>query len=261
MPHRIDFINPFGTVAYDDLIRETLVHYAADGTELQITHLDGCPANIDYFYPKHLMESVLFERIMRDEEGGFDAVIVGCCYDPGVRTARELVDIPVIGPLEASLQLAGYFGHSYAVVTDHHKAAPYIEDLIRLSGLRGHCRGVRTVEWYVKDMVNDPDAVARDTMMTCREVLKQTGADCIVMGCTIVAACWQRYLMHGGEPAEITIVDPNLMALKMAETLADLKKRGGYRLSRAGYYEKPSGDFATEFREARAGFAEAMKLG
>jgi allantoin racemase len=198
---------------------------------------------------------------MRDEEEGFDAVIVGCCYDPGVRTARELVDIPVIGPLEASMQLAGYFGHSYTVVTDHHKAAPYIEDLIRLSGLGGHCRGVRTIEWYVKDMVNDPDAVARDTIMTCRAVLKQTGADSIVMGCTIVAACWQRYLMHGGEPAEITIVNPNLMALKMAETLADLKSRGGSRLSRAGYYEKPSGHFATEFREARAGFAKAMKLG
>jgi allantoin racemase len=51
------------------------------------------------------------------------------------------------------------------------------------------------------------------------------------------------------------------MALKMAETLADLKNRGGYRLSRAGYYEKPSGHYATEFRKARAGFAKAMKLG
>jgi allantoin racemase len=55
---------------------------------------------------------------------------------PGVRVARELVDIPVIGPLEASMQMAGYFGHSYTIVTDHHKAVPYMEDQVRLGGAR-----------------------------------------------------------------------------------------------------------------------------
>lgn len=258
MPLKIDFINPFGTRAYDDIIRETLMHYAADGTELHITHMDACPPDIDYFYSKHLMESVLFERIMQDEEAGFDAVIVGCCYDPGVRTARELVDIPVIGPLEASMSLAPHFGHFYTVVTDHHKAAPYIEDLTRLYGLDGYCRGVRTIEWYVKDMVGDPDRVARDTIETCRRVIKETNADTIIMGCTIVAACYQRYLMRGGEAPEIAIVNPNLMALKMAELLGGLHQKGGYRISRAGYYEKPSGHYGSEFQKARLTFRKAI---
>lgn len=257
---KIDFINPFGTTAYDELIHQTLLHYAGETTELHITHLDCCPPDIDYFYSKHLMETVLFERIMRDEEEGFDAVIVGCCYDPGVRTARELVDIPVIGPMEASLQLAAYHGHSYTIVTDHHKAAPYIEDVVRLSGLGGNCRGMRTIEWYVRDMVNDPDAVARDTIETCMRVVKETNADAILMGCTIVAACYQRYLMNGGTRPSIAIVNPNLMALKVAETLASLKRKGGYQMSRTGYYEKPKGHYEEEFRKARRSAARAMKL-
>lgn len=259
MTRRIDFINPFGTIAYDELIGRTLRHYAADDTDLHITHLDGCPPDIDYFYSKHLMESVLFERIMQAEEQGFDAVIVGCCYDPGVRTARELVDIPVVGPMEASLQLAAYHGHTYTIVTDHHKAAPYIEDVVRLSGLGGNCRGLRTIEWYVRDMVNDPDAVARDTIETCGRVVKETHADAVLMGCTIVAACYQQYLMNGGERPAIAIVNPNLMALKVAETLADLKRKGGYQMSRAGYYEKPTGHYESEFRKARAAFSRSMK--
>ena len=41
MKRKIDFINPFGTVAYDDIITETLKHYADEGTELTITHLDA----------------------------------------------------------------------------------------------------------------------------------------------------------------------------------------------------------------------------
>ncbi|HUF45588.1 MAG TPA: aspartate/glutamate racemase family protein [Aestuariivirgaceae bacterium] len=257
---KIDFVNPFGTVAYDEIIRDTLSHYAGEDTELHISHLQGCPPDIDYFYSKHLTEAVLFERIMQAEQQGFDAVIVGCCYDPGVRTARELVDIPVIGPMEASLQLANYYGHSWTILTDHHKAAPYIEDLAHTLGFGRNLRGVRTIEWFVKDMVNDPDAVARDTIEICRKVVRETGADTILMGCTIVAACYQRFLLNGGEPPEIAIVNPNLMALKMAELLADLKQKGGYQLSRAGYYEKPSGHYAREFDRARATFAKAHNL-
>lgn len=258
MKRKIDFINPFGTTVYDELIKETLTHYADEGTELHITHLDACPQDIDYFYSKHIIEAVLFERIMQDEEQGFDAVIVGCCYDPGVRLARELVDIPVIGPLEASMQLAGSFGHSFTIVTDHHKAAPYLEDMAYTYGYR-MCRGVRTIEWWVKDMVKDTDSVARDMIKRCREVVKETNAETIVMGCTIIAACYQRYMMRGNEAPDVTILNPNLMALKMAELQADLKQKGAYQIARSGYYEKPSGHHGIEHIKARKQFQKAIK--
>ena len=96
---KINFINPFGTPAYDALIVETLVPYARADTELVVTNIKDGPPNIDFYYSKHILELRIFEEVMRAEEQGFDAVIVGCCYDPGVRAARELVDIPVIGPL------------------------------------------------------------------------------------------------------------------------------------------------------------------
>src|ERR1051325_3728116 len=189
MSRRIDFINPFGTPAYDGLIAETLTAYAAQGTELTISHLRGCPLDIDYNYNKHLVETALFEHVMQSEEAGYDAVVVGCCYDPGVRVARELVNIPVVGPLEASMQMAGYFGHSYTIVTDHHKAVPYLEDMVRLYGLGGNCRGVRCINWWVKDMVKNPDQVAVDTIAIAKQVLAETRAEVIIMGCTIIAAC------------------------------------------------------------------------
>ena len=60
---RIAFINPFGTPAYDDIIRETLIPYAASGTSVDVIHLEGVPANIDYFYPKHLMELAITSNV------------------------------------------------------------------------------------------------------------------------------------------------------------------------------------------------------
>ena len=82
MTRRIEFINPFGTPAYDAIISETLAAYAGEGTEITVSSLEGCPPNIDYYYNKHLMETVVFEKVMRAEAAGFDAVVVGCCYDP-----------------------------------------------------------------------------------------------------------------------------------------------------------------------------------
>jgi Asp/Glu/hydantoin racemase len=242
MGRKINFINPFGTQAYDAIIEKTLLHYCAEGTELEITHLEGCPADPDYYYPKHLMEMALLEAIMRAEEDGYDAVISGCCYDPAVRVGRELVNIPVLGPMEASLQMAPYYGRSVAIVTDHRKACEYMRDYAKVTGLDGNVRGFEVIDWYIRDMINDTNAVAQDVIAVAKDVAGKTGAECIILNCTIIAACYQSYLMEGGEPADVPIINPNLMALKMAEPLADLRRSGALSLSRVGYYQQPVGE-------------------
>jgi allantoin racemase len=267
MSRKINFINPFGTEAYDPIIKETLLNYGGADTDLVITHLDGCPSDPDYFYPKHLVESALFEAIMRSEEQGFDAVIVGCCYDMGVRVARELVEIPVIGPMEASLQMASYFGHSVAIVTDHLKACEYMRDYARISGLDSNVRGYDVIDWYIRDMIKDVDAVARAVIDTTKRTIEKTGAEAIILNCTIIAACYQRYLMQGGTPAVAPVMNPNLMALKMAESLADLRQRGAYQISRLGYYQQPKEPFYRDLTgksrrawlESKPSFAKALK--
>jgi hypothetical protein len=140
---RIRFINPFGTTAYDALIHETLSHYCMEGTTLDVAHLEAVPADMDYFYPKHFVEMALFEAVKQAEEAGYDAVISGCCYDPGVRVARELTDLPVIGPMEASLQLLAYHGRTAVIVTDHVKACTLMKDNARLYGATDPHRRLR----------------------------------------------------------------------------------------------------------------------
>lgn len=237
MDRRIAFINPFGTPAYDELIRTTLVPYAASGTEVDVIHLTGVPANIDYFYPKHLMEIAICQKVVELERDGYDAVVVGCCYDPGVRVARELVDIPVVGPLEAAINHASYFGHRYTVVTDHRKARPALEDLVRLYGGE-NCRAVRAVDWYVTDMIKDPSAIADDAAAMCLRALAEDEAEVIILGCTIIAGCLEQEIMTTGRHRDLPILNPNLFALKAAETLADLHRHGKYSISRVGYYQR-----------------------
>ena len=121
---RILFLNPFGTDQFDELVHSTLTPYLRAGTEVEIRHLTGCPRNIDYYVPKHLVETEVLRAVAAADREGFDAFVIGCCYDPGLTQARELTDMPVVGPLEASVLLARLFGHRFSVVTDHRKAAP-----------------------------------------------------------------------------------------------------------------------------------------
>jgi len=248
---KINFINPFGTPVYNELIRETLIPYARPDTELVVTHTTDCPENIDYYYNKHLVELAVFEQVMRAEAAGYDAVIVGCCYDPGVRVARELVDIPVIGPLEASMQMAAYYGHDYVVITDHHKAVPYLRDMVKLYG-GTQCRDVSCINWWVTDMIRDTAGVARDAQVAVRKVLESSGAEAAILACTIISASTEKWLRDNGAQRDLTILNPNTMALKMAESLGDLKRQGLYNISRRGYYHKPQQHNAQEFAADRA---------
>ena len=262
---RIAFINPFGTAAFDEIIRETLVPYASKGTVVDVIHLEGVPENIDYFYPKHLMELAIFEEVRRLEEAGYDAVVVGCCYDPGVRVARELVDIPVVGPLEAAMNHASYVGHRFTIVTDHRKALPWLEDLVRLHGA-GNCRGVRAIDWYVTDMIQDTTAVADDAAAACIQALREDTAEVVILGCTIIGGCLEREIMTTGRHRELPILNPNLLALKAAESLADLHRMGKYQISRVGFYQRHEQHDAAEAADVRrrwslvdAGAEEALE--
>jgi len=172
------------------------------------------------------------------QEDGFDAVVIGCVYDPALTEARELLTIPVVGPLEASLGFARAFGHRYAIITDHHKAVPELEDRVRIYGAEANCRGIEAVGWFVDDMVKDPDAVARDTYAHAKDVMERTGAETVIVGCTIVSACYERACLNGAsELGDLSIINPNVLAVKMAENLAALARVGQYRISRRAYYQ------------------------
>lgn len=129
---RIVYINPVGTANYDDLMIEALEPLRHRSTTLDVIHLEDVPEDITYFTDMHRIESELIRLLPDLESSGYDAAIIGCCFDPAVRLAREVVAMPVIGPFEAAVAMHGYFGHSFSVVTDSAKTAAYLDDLLSL---------------------------------------------------------------------------------------------------------------------------------
>lgn len=252
---RINFVNPFGTDSYNDLIYQTMSPYLTNGASLVVSNTKNCPENIDYYYSKHLIEEAVFESCIEAEKNGFDAVIVGCCYDPGVRVARELVDIPVIGPLEATMQIAPYYGHDYVLVTDHHKAIPYLRDMVRLYGEDAHCLSVACIDWWVTEMIQDTAGVAQDAIQAATEIRQRVGAEVAILGCTIISASYEMEVLSGKKARDMAILNPNTASLKIAQALGELKQQGAYGISRKAYYQSLKDRNAEEFESVRRRFA------
>lgn len=244
---RICFLNPFGTDDYDGLIKQVLSSSLRASTELDVWHLTSGPRNLDYYAPKQVVQVEILRAAKAAEAAGYDALVIGCLYDPALTEARELVNIPVVGPLEASTALARMYGHRYAIVTDHHKAVPEIEDRLRIYGTDANCRNVEAVGWFVEDMINDTVAVAQDTYATAKEALARTGAEAVLVGCTIVSACYELAIQQGRHDLSgLPIINPNLVAVKTAEMFADMNRAGQYRIARSAYYQNLADHDPTE---------------
>jgi allantoin racemase len=258
---RICFLNPFGTSNYDDLIHRTLDPSLRAGTELEIRHLEMAPENIDYYAAKHLVEVGVMRAALQVQRDGFDALVIGCCYDPALTQCRELLDIPVVGPLEAALGNIRPFGHRFAVVTDHTKAVPEIADRVRLYGQEANSKGVSCIGWFVDEMIKDPRAVAVDIRQAGVQVMEQTGAETVIVACTIISGCYVTSVAEDPSLGGVSLVDPNIIAVKQAEMLADLQAVGQYPISRAGYYQKHSAHSQEQADEVERLLTEPWTVG
>jgi allantoin racemase len=243
MTVRIRYINPYATAAYDPIIEENLIAGARKNTILQIANLPSGPAALDHFGDRSAAEAGVIDAVANAQRDGCEAAIVGSGYDPGVRVARSSHDIPVVGAMEATLQMAGYFGHSFAILASNATTAPVLEELAA-AGAGARFRGVDAAAWTLEDMLADPAGTGREVVARCGALARRRGAEVAIVGCTVMAACLHRHLADGPRP-QLVILNPNFVALKVAEGLAHLQLQGRYEICRTGYYAKPPTDVSS----------------
>jgi len=234
---------------YYDLVRQLFPKVLRPGTEVSFKSVEPGLESLavsSSAYFDLLNKKEIIEKIMEAEKEGFDAALVGCFEDPGVREAREVVNIPVIGIGEASMLLACMLGHRFAVVTaNDNKVATNLEVMIKLQGLqeRAITHPVRTISMANRDVFTkgfqEPYLIVSDILDKARGCVAD-GAEVVIVGCAGLAP---HCTMSG-----VTMVDENgaqlldcvVIGLKAAEAIVDLKDRLGWpAISRAGIYAMP----------------------
>ena len=180
--HRIRIVTP---VTGEGLGDADFARSLSDArTDVDLVQIEHGPASIECEFEHAIAVPDTVRLVVEAEREGIDAVVVDCMADPGVRPARELVRIPVLGPAETSFHLACLLGHRFSIVTTESRLAPEFENQVAVAGLSGRLASVRWVDIPVLDLAADPDALLSALVDESLAAVEQDGAHVIVFGCT-----------------------------------------------------------------------------
>jgi allantoin racemase len=189
-----------------------------DDTELDSVGVKKGPTSIESRYDAIMASPDILRLIKEAEEGGVDAVVVSCMGDPGVMAGKELVNIPVLGPLETSLLVSCALGDKVSVVTVLQNEACAIEENARAYGLSHKLASVRSVNIPVLELSKDIERTLNALVEESKKAVKEDGAKSIILGCTGMTGLGEKL----AERLDVPVLDPLLVTIKFAELLVRL---------------------------------------
>ncbi len=208
---------------------------AEPDTVVETTWFDQRLEHLEYEFYEHIAIHNIIEQSIVAEKDGFDAIVIGCFYDPGLREVRELVKIPVVGVCEASLHVASMLSAGkFSILVGRRKWIPKMADNAQNYGLDSKISSWRVLDLTVPDMedkVKTQSAILREA----RAAVEEDGAEVVCLGCTGMAGQAE----HAQEVLGVPVLDPVLVGLKVAEFGAILWRRFGISHSKIGGYEAP----------------------
>ncbi|MEM2369435.1 MAG: AroM family protein [Candidatus Bathyarchaeia archaeon] len=216
---------------FEDITRRELEVAKRKDTEIYVVSLDEGPASIESAYDEELAAPWILERVKEAEDKGFDAIIIDCMGDPALHAAREIVNIPVIGPCQASLSIASMICDRFSVITVLDRLLPLFRRKIREYGFEDKLSSVRSVEVPVLELEKKREEVKARLLSEAKKALEVDGAEAIILGCTGMVGMAKELQ----ENLKVPVIDPAVASIKMAEILVDM----GISQSKRGYPKPP----------------------
>lgn len=122
---------------FDRALAEMCNRVADRGTVVEI---HGTPAEVggeEYDAIRYLKvygSRGVLANALAAERQGFDAIAIGNMLDAGLREARGLVNIPVVGALETTLHMVSMMANSFSLIASHPRFVGVWDGLIRSYG-------------------------------------------------------------------------------------------------------------------------------
>ena len=187
--------------------------------EIGVVSIEKGPASIESAYDEEIAAPFILEKVKEAEEKGFDAVIIDCMGDPALRASREMVNIPVIGPCQASLAIASTICDKFSVVTVLKRLLPLFWRNVKEYGFEAKVASVRSVDVPVLELEEKRDQVKEALVAESKEAIEKDEAGAIILGCTGMIGMAKELQEALGVP----VIDPSVASLKLAESLVDMK--------------------------------------
>jgi allantoin racemase len=240
------------TIDYGADLKKVIAMAAEPGTTVHIHGLAeaaGIGAHFR-FLEYHDTKEVIYNALQAEKQG-YDGFLIGNITDAGLREARELVNIPVLGLSETSLHIASMMGASFGLVAIAGRWVPRLLENVERYGLRGKLAGIETMQTSpldlrkaFRDEARRQDVIGRFT--EAAQKLVAAGAEVIMpaggeVGVFVIEA---RLFEFQKTP----IVSGIFELVKMGELAVRLRTLTGRFTSRRLSYSRPSGDFLERIR-------------
>jgi len=164
----------------------------------------------------------ILDKIIESENNGMDAVIVDCMEDPGVEEGRRLVDIPVVGPGHAAMNMAVILGHRFSILYPMEQLV-FIRQLVHKYQLSSMLASIKYLPCGLEGIITDTKSTMESLQQTAIAAIEEDGASVIVPVCTLTSPLiqpLQTFLHEKGYP--VPVIDGAAAAVKLAENLVDM---------------------------------------
>ncbi len=237
------------------LYRKTLTEHAAKvmGSDATVvvhglrlgTYAPGC-APIDairHRYVATMLETQICDAALVAEREGFDAMAIGCFFDPALRSARSLVNIPVLGLGESCALVACSLGRKFGLVTLCADQSADYSDLMHAYGLERRFAGAVAVEPAIDEFALEADEATAQAVearfdAACATVIRQ-GADIIIPADGVL----NEFLVRRGRlkaHGDVPVMDSLGVLFQHAAFFARITRSTGSGVSRRQLYTQPS---------------------
>jgi len=203
-----------GQVEEEEIERREKIanNLVSDDTEVTVEGTKKGPLSIEYAPEEYMAVPPVLNRLY-DVQDKFDAAIIGCFGDPGLRAARELIDIPVIGPAESSFYLSLMVGENFSIITILESVRYATEAQLKELGIKSHCTSIRTLGIPVLELGDDEEKTLTSIEELSKEIYEEEKASTIILGCMSEA-----FLLADEKiESKIPIINPAKASLRMAE--------------------------------------------
>jgi Asp/Glu/hydantoin racemase len=209
------------------------------------TYTEGC-APIDaikHRYVAAVQELQVCDAALVAEREGFDALALGCFFDPGLRAARSLVDIPIAGLGESCALVACSLARKFGLVTLCEDQSADYGDMMLAHGLERRFAGAVALDPPIDEFSLEADEQAARAIeerfdQACAAVVAR-GAEIIIPADGVLNEFLvrrRRLTARGGVP----VMDSLGALFQHAAFLVRLARTTGTRVSRHQFYAKPS---------------------
>jgi allantoin racemase len=181
-----------------------------------------------FAFPILLNKLDVIKRMVEAAGEGADGIMVACSGDPGVVEARTLVDVPVVGPMEATLHLAATYGKKIGIVTVMDPSwREYCETITEMCGLGGRLAGIESIsvpstEAFTKGF-RDMAPIGQ-SILEAAERLIARGANTIVLGSAGLSTMAAALEIAEAPGRGVPVFDVLSTGLKLAELKVDLSR-------------------------------------